>query len=327
LNRDVLASFLRTKRPPHAFVLSRTRLVYVGPQDPKKAAPASGAPAAVRVLARNLPPEAFTDGPGGVPVAGSALAGALARLLAEAAVKITAASLAVSDDFVRVLTVDVEEPETHPKEVDEILVWKYGRSFGEPVPPLRLSWQTAGPGATGTRVVAIAAPDEAIVSWEAPFEKAGIRVGALETASLAVSSLGARAVGGEGLVVWADGEVATTLFFSKGQLRFLRTRTAADAEDALQEIRLAASFVGAEALAAAPDASEVVRAGLSGPCAAGPAGSRIVEALHAFRVGEGAPAPAPLTLAGLVPGTTVMPAAAAEETAVLVALGAMAGAE
>lgn len=322
---SVLASLLRTKRPPHAFVLSRTRLVYVGPQDLRKAAP--GAPAAVRMLARSLPPETFSEGPGGALVAGPALAGALARLLAEAATKIGAASLVVADDFVRILTVDVEEPEKHPKEVDEILVWKYGRIFGEPTPLLRLSWQVAGAGAAGTRLVAIGAPEEAVASWEAPFEKAGIRIGSLETASLAISSLGVRAVGGDGLVLWADGDAATTLFFSKGQLRFVRTRTGLDADDALQEIRLAASFVGAEGGTSSPEATASGAPGLGGPCAAGPEGSPVIEAFRAFRASEGAPVPAALTLSALLPGTSLAPPDASGDSAVLVALGAMAGAE
>jgi hypothetical protein len=326
LSRAAIASFFRSNRPPHAFVLSRTRLVYVGPQGPMKQAPAGRAPMAVRVLSRSLPSNTFTEGPAGVPVAGSALANALARLLAEAAVKITAASLVVSDDFVRVLTADLEEPEKHNKEVDEILVWKWGRSFGEPVPLLRLSWQTAGPGAAGTRLLAIATPDEAATSWEAPFEESGIRIGLLETASLAVSSLGLKALGGDGLVLWADGEVATTLFFSKGLLRFLRTRTAPDAEDALQEIRLAASFVDAEAPVAS-DAPDVVRTGLGGPCACGPEGSPVVEAFRAFRLSQGASVPAPLTLAASMPGTSVAPPGGAGDPAVMVALGAMSGVE
>ncbi len=71
-------SFWRSPRPPHAFVLERDRLVYVGPQHPAKKT-ALGAAPALRVIARPLPEDAFVPGPGEVPVAGPALAGALQR--------------------------------------------------------------------------------------------------------------------------------------------------------------------------------------------------------------------------------------------------------
>ncbi|MCM3877320.1 MAG: hypothetical protein NEA02_13005, partial [Thermoanaerobaculia bacterium] len=199
------ATFWRSPRPPHAFVLTSDRLVYVGPADPARRAALSPAPA-FRVLTRALPAETFTPGPDGSPHAGPALAGALQRLLAEAGGKIPAASLVVPDGWVKLLVIDADEPERHAREVEEVLRWKFGRAFGEPVPALRLSWQPAGPGAEGTRVVALAAAEDAASSWEAPFEKAGIRVGSLETAAFAVSVLGARAAG-EGFLVWADDDV------------------------------------------------------------------------------------------------------------------------
>ncbi|HQR67848.1 MAG TPA: hypothetical protein PLB02_10665, partial [Thermoanaerobaculia bacterium] len=218
------APVLRTKRPAHAFVLSRTRLAYVGPEDPGRVT--AGTPPAVRTVSCPLPDGTFADGVSGAPVAGEPLAGALSRLLAEAGVKMPAASLVVPDDFVRVLVVDVEEPERHAREVEEILSWKFGRTFGDPAPPLRLSWRPAGTGASGTRVLALAVPEEAVGSWEAPFEKAGIRIGAVEIEALAVSSLGVGAIEGDGLVVWSRGGTATVAHFEKGLLRFLRVRPA-----------------------------------------------------------------------------------------------------
>jgi len=315
------APWLRTKRPAHAFVLGRGRLTYVGPE--KQGRAVAGTPPAVRAVTASLPADAFADGTSGVPVAGPSFAGAVSRLLAEAAVKMPAASLVVPDEFVRVLVVDVEEPERRTREVEEILNWKFGRTFGEPVPPLRLSWRPAGPGASGTRVLALAVPEEAAVSWEAPFEKAGVRIGAVEIESLAVSSLGAPAIAGEGIVVWAHGPTATVAHFEKESLRFLRVRSAADALAAVQELRLTASFV---APPASPEASSeekdspLVRI----PCAAGPAGSPVVEALAAFRAEHGGPPVAPLSLGALLPGTRIT-SGRAEGAELLVALGAMAG--
>lgn len=316
------APWLRTKRPAHAFVLGRSRLTYVGPEKPGRNV--AGTPPAVRAVSCPLPADAFTEGASGAPVAGPSLAGAVSRLLAEAAVKMPAASLVVPDDFVRVLVVEVEEPESHAKEVEEILTWKFGRTFGEPVPPLRLSWRPAGPAGSGTRVLALAVPEEAVVSWEAPFEKAGVRIGAVEIESLAVSSLGANAIAGEGFVVWARGTTAAVAHFERGSLRFLRVRSAADALAALQELRLTASYVSQAS--ASPDASDddgeppIVRI----PCAAGPPGAPVVDAFVAFRAEQGGPPVSSLSLGALLPGTRVA-SGRAEGDELLVALGAMAG--
>jgi hypothetical protein len=317
--------WLRTKRPSHAFVLSRRRLAYVGPEGASKGA--AGVPASIRVVTRALPADALAEGVAGLPVAGAAYAGAVARLLAEVAVRMPAASLVVADDFVRVLVIDAVDPEENPKEVEEVLAWKFGRTFGEPAPPLRLSWQASGPGESDTRVVALAAPEEAVASWEAPFEKAGIRLGALEIESLAVSSLGLSALGGDGLVVWAPGPTATVVHFEKGSLRFVRVRSTADAFSALQELQMTASYVSPRGTAApggtetalADGESPVVRM----PCAAGPAGAPLVEMLSGFRREHGGPPPSLLSPEALVPGLRA--ASGVDEATVLAALGAMAG--
>jgi hypothetical protein len=116
--------------------------------------------------------------------------------------------------------------------------------------------------------------------------------------------------------VWADGDTATALFYADGALRFARTRPLfGDADGALHEIRLAGAYLRAGA--GGDD--------LSAPCAAGPAGTPVVEALEAFRRGRGLDAPVPLALPALVPGASVVPAASASDPAILMGLGALAG--
>lgn len=309
-------AFWRSPRPPHAFVLTRDRLVYVGPEDGGRRPARSAAPA-FRALSRPLPPDTFTPGPDGAPLAGPALSGALQRLLAEAGVKTPAASLVVPDGWVKLLVIDAVEPESHAREVDDMLRWKFGRAFGEPAPELRISWHPAGAGTEGTRILALAAAEPAASSWEAPFEKAGIRIGAVETAAFAVSSLGARA--GDAYLVWTDDDTATTLVFSGSQLRFARTRPYAEAAEAVQDVRLAVAFGTPDRPADAPPAD------VAASCAAGPPDSGVLEALRAFRAAAGAPEPELLTLSRLAPGATVTPAASAQDSAVLTALGALAG--
>jgi hypothetical protein len=289
--------------------------VYVGPQEPAKKA-ALGAAPALRVVSRPLPEEAFTLGPGDVPVVGPAVAGALQRLLAEVAVKVAAASLVVPDGFARLLAVDVDDADARPRETEDVIAWKVGRVFGEPTPPLRISWLSAGPGAAGTRVLALAVPESAAASWEAPFERVGIRIGALETGAFAVSALAKAAPVGDSFLVWADGATATTLFYADGALRFARTKPVfGDASEAVHEIRLAATYLGKGERGD----------DLAAPCAAGPVGSAVVEALSAFRKGRGLEGPAPLALSALVPGAVVAPASFLSDPAVLMGLGALAG--
>ncbi|HSB63994.1 MAG TPA: hypothetical protein VLJ18_07505 [Thermoanaerobaculia bacterium] len=310
-------AFWRSRRPPHAFVLTRDRLVYVGPADGARRSALSVAPA-FRVVSRPVPPDTFAPGEDGSPLAGPALSGALQRLLAEAGAKIPAASLVVPDGWVKLLVIDAVQPESHAREVDDMLRWKFGRAFGEPAGELRLSWQPAGAGTDGTRVLALAAAEQAASSWEAPFEKAGIRIGALETAAFAVSSLGARTIG-DGFLVWTDDDTATTLVFTGSQLRFARTRPYAEASEAVQDVRHAVAFGMPDRPPEAPPAD------VAGKCAAGPPESRVLEDLRAFRAAAGASEPDLLTLSRLAPGATVTPSAAAQDPATLAALGALAG--
>ncbi len=232
--------------------------------------------------------------------------------------KIAGASLVVPDSFGRLLAVDVDDPDAHPRETEDVVTWKFGRAFGETAPALRLSWLSVGNGSARTRVLALAVPEPAAASWEAPFERAGIRIGALETGAFAVSALAKPAPTGDSFLVWAEGDTATALFYADGDLRFARSRPVfGDAAEALHEIRLAGSYLGT---GAGGDGNE-----LAAPCAAGPAGAGVVEALQAFRRERGLEAPAPLTLPALVPGAAVAPPASASDPATLMGLGALAG--
>lgn len=231
------------RRPPHAFVLTGDRLVHVAlAREAETGRKATGP----RVGSRELSPEAFSAGPGGMPVAGPLLGQALAALLPSKE-RVTAASLAVPDGFVKVATVDVEPGAAKsPRELAEVLRWKIGRLYGDPAPALRVSWCEAGAGPDGgARLLVLGAPEETIASLEAAFAAHGIRLGAIEPASLALSAVASEAIGGTGLVVFTDGPNVSTVFLENGGVRFLRTREiASDPEQALQEIRLAASFVG-----------------------------------------------------------------------------------
>ncbi len=322
-----LWSRFRSPRPLHAYVLTRNRLVYVGARPgEKRASGPTGVP--LVLLSRPLPADLYRTGPAGVPIAGKALSGVVAELVAEMGGRAGSASLAVPDDFLRIVTVDIDDPDKDPKATEEILLWKLGKVFGEPLPALRFDWLTAGPGAEGlVRVVALATLEEAAESFESAFHDAGIRIGALEPCALAVATLASRALPPDSFVVWADGGVATTVFLKGGELRFLRTKATDDPDEALQEIRLAASFVSGEGREPATPLD------VEGACAAGPVGSPIVDRFRAFRAENGATDPKPISRGALVPEALILPGltraaatlAGAEDPAAVVALGLMAG--
>ncbi|MEO6324273.1 MAG: hypothetical protein ABIQ65_06580 [Thermoanaerobaculia bacterium] len=308
-------------------MLTRNRLVYVGRPAPKRKGLITD-PVAVTVLSRPLPDGALRAGRDGIPVPDrAALSSVVTSLVQAAGVRIASASLVIPDDFVRVLAIDVEASEKNPKETEDVILWKFSRIFGEPALPLRMSWQNVGAGTEAVRLLAVATLEETASALEAAFGESSVRIGALESAALAVASLARKALPADSFLVWADGDAATTVFLKGGQLRFLRTKATSDPEEALQEIRLAASFV-----ADGTDA-EGVSLDVHGVCAAGPVGSPIVDRFRAFRAEHGGPAPTALTRATLAAHILTLPGlsgaaqtlAGVDDPAVLVALGAMAG--
>jgi hypothetical protein len=310
--RRALARGLRFHRPPHAFVLTRERLVHV------ELPPDRRGGSAARAAARELPPGALREGAGGAPVAGPGLGEAIAALL-PAGGRVTSASLAVPDGFVRVASVDVEPGAArNARELAEVLRWKVGRLYGDPAPVLRVTWSPVGPAPDGgTRFLVLAAPEESISSLEAAFAAHGVRIGVVEPASLALSAVASAAVGGTGFVVFTEGPNVSTVFLEGGAVRFLRTKeTAADPEQALQEIRLAASFVGGTP-------AEGPGLDVAGAAVVVPEASPVSERFREFRRESGGREPASLlaalAAAGLPPRV--------DDPAFLVGLGLLQGAE
>lgn len=299
-------------RPPHAFVLTEERLVHVAlPRDARRGA------GGLRVSARELPAGTFRPSPAGSPVAGPGLLQALTSLLPSKS-RVPAASLAVPDRFVKAALVDVEAGAgRNPREVAEFVRWKMGRLYGDPVPALRVSWSPAGASsAGGTRLLVLASPEETVASCEAAFVARGIRVGALEPASLALSAAAAPALGGSGFVVFTDGPHVSTVFLEGGSVRFVRTReAAADPDQALQEIRLAATFVGGGPEGPGLD--------VTAACVAVPESSPVSARLREFRAEAGGREP--VSLGPLLKDWGLSPRG--EESAPLVGLGLLQGAE
>jgi len=302
------------RRPPHAFVLTADRLVRVSlPREGRGGKPSSG----VTVASRDLPPGTFRDDTGH-PVAGPGLAQAVASLL-QPKERVTAASLAVPDGFVKAAAVDVEPgAEKNPRELADVLRWKVGRLYGEPAPALRITWCPAGVAPDGgTRLLVLASPEETIASLEAAFAAHGIRIGALEPAALALSAIASSALGGTGFVVFTDGPNVSTVFLENGSVRFLRTReTAEDPEQALQEIRLAASFVGGPP-------GDGPGLDVSAEAVVVPGSSPVSDRFYGFRAESGGREPVSLLPAPVAKGFPPR----GEDAALMVGLGLLVGAE
>jgi hypothetical protein len=271
--------------PPHAFVLTRDRLVHVALGNAAQASePTLGG---VKIRSAVLPPGSFREGPGGVGIAGPGLSDAIRQVLGkEASSNVAAASLAVPDAFVRVVAVDVEPAgERNAREVEEVLQWKLDRTFGDSAPALRISWQAAGPApGGGTRILGIGTPEEAATSWEGAFAAHGIRIGMIAPEVLAIAPVAKRALGGAGLLVWAHGGTVSTAFFAGGALRFLRSKSEdPDPGETVQEIRLFASFVAAAGADAGGEGA--------GAAVAGPESSSVVSGFIELRKENGASEP------------------------------------
>jgi hypothetical protein len=232
---------------------------------------------------------------------------------------VSAASLAIPDGLVKAALVDVEPgADRNPRELAEVVRWKVGRLYGDPAPALRVTWSVTGPAVDGgTRLLVLAAPEETIASCEAAFTARGIRIGALEPASLALSAIASPALGGTGLVVFTDGPNVSAVFLEGGDVRFLRTReAAADPELALQEIRLAASFVGG-------DSGDGPGLDVTAAVVAVPESSPVSARFRDFRSESGGAAPVSLAPALREWGLAIR----GEESAPLVGLGLLQGAE
>lgn len=271
--------------PPHAFVLTRDRLVHVALGDVARASQPSLGGLKIRSVV--LPPGSFREGPGNIGIAGPGLSEALGQVLGkDAKSDVAAASLSVPDAFVRVVAVDVEPGgDRNAREVEEVLQWKLDRTFGDGAPALRISWLAAGPvSGGGTRILGIGTPEEAAASWEGAFASRGIRIGMIAPEVLAIAPVAKRALGGEGLFVWAHGGTVSTAFFEDGALRFLRSKPEdPDPGEAVQEIRLFASFVAAAGADAGGDGA--------GAAVAGPASSSVVTGFMQLRKESGASEP------------------------------------
>ncbi len=174
-----LASLLRTPPPVHAFALGDDELLYgrlSGRRD-----------ALARVEVAPLASDWFHLGPVGLlqverPVLDAALAAVLGRL--ERAPE--RASLVVPNSWVRSVLVEVGTLPRQREEAEEVLRWRLKKLLPCRPEEVRLDFR---PGAHTGRVLVLIALDRPLARVEEAFAEAGVAIGRLEPAVLALSAL------------------------------------------------------------------------------------------------------------------------------------------
>jgi hypothetical protein len=233
--------FLRPVVPPHVFCLLAGGLTYASVRrDP----PCGFAQA--RHFA--FPPGSLGAGSAGTPLlTREAISEAVetGRRLSEG--RLSRASVIFPDAWTRMLPVDFDSlPQGEPA-AREMVVWKLKKLLPGITAELTVIFREMTLAAEGKRLLVAAAPTETLQSIERSFESAGVRVGALTPASLALFEglspvLAARASGDYALVHRASDSFV--MFVARdGTPIFFRQRPAEEEQnDHDQEIRLSLSY-------------------------------------------------------------------------------------
>jgi hypothetical protein len=171
--------------PPHAFAVDGERLRY------GSFAREPGGGYRFRAYhVEPLAPGSFQEGPlGGPPRDPAAFDAALGRLLERLGGPVREASLAVPDAWLRLAFSESGELPAAPRERDDVLRWKLRRLVPFRVEELRIDAVEVAPlpGQAEPRRLLIGFAAEALVAQlEAAFGRAGVRLGRITNASLAV---------------------------------------------------------------------------------------------------------------------------------------------
>jgi len=157
------------------------------------------------------------------------------------------ASVVFPDAWARTMTLDFDLLPPGRKERAEMVHWKIKKLLPGKVDDLDVAFAEIPKTAGGVRLLVSASPRETLRSVEAGFAAAGVRVGLLQPATLALfNGLDrklAHAAGGDYLLLHRSRGASSFLIARGGYPLFYRQKsTAIDAVDDAQEIRMSLSY-------------------------------------------------------------------------------------
>jgi hypothetical protein len=174
-----LATLLRTPRPAHVFALDDGGLIYGRHGRQREALE--------RVERHAMPPAWYQLGPVGVlQVERQSLTDALVALLPQLEPRPTRASVIVPNAWVRYLVLDLEALPRQREEAEDVLRWRLKKLLPCRPEDVRLDYLPLG---RAGRVFVELALDRPLAAIEGAFETAGVVVGCIEPAVMALTAL------------------------------------------------------------------------------------------------------------------------------------------
>jgi len=234
--------------PPHVFALDRARLRYAA------FAREGDEVRLMEYRERELPPDAFATGLLGGPLRdGEGFARLVAELVADLGAPPREGSLLLPDAWLRLAFTEVGDLPRAPREREEVLRWKLRRLVPFRVDELRVaaSEVEALPAQEEPRRLLLGfALEQLLAQAEAAFAAAGVRLGLVANASLALlHALRTRPADGLDALALIDGEGQSLLFARGDQPVLHRYKPAAGGEAGghgrlvVRDLRLTLSFL------------------------------------------------------------------------------------
>ena len=237
--------------PPEAFALTDTGATFVRVSRGER-------PGVETLRYFDHPPGSFTLGSFGTPVfSAEAFAPVVEAGRRAGNGGLRRAGVTFPDAWARTMTLDFDLLPPGRKERAEMVHWKIKKLLPGKVDELDVAFAEIPKGAGGVRLLVSASPRETLHSIEAAFASAGVRVGRLEPATLALfNGLDRRlsqAARGDYLFLHRSRGATSLLIARSGQPLFYRQKsTAVDPVDDVQEIRLSLSYYAESFGEAAP---------------------------------------------------------------------------
>jgi hypothetical protein len=225
LSIDVLGPVV----PPNVFLLSPAGITFVRLRR-------EGKPGVAIVRRFELPAGETAAGTFGTPVFGvRAFAEAVAGAQRLVGGKLSRACVVFPDSWARTITLDFDTLPDRERDRADMVAWKIKKLLPGRVEDLEIDFCEIPRPAEGIRLLVSAAPRETLRSLEAAFAAAGVRVGLLMPATLALfNGLDARlsrAAGGDYLLLHRSPGTTSLLIAREGRPLFYRQKSALEAED------------------------------------------------------------------------------------------------